>query len=92
MSTCRRNFDETKYISFLIEDDELLEKFNEIQVQFQNSNKKVFDSEPVSNEKNLKAKIKSYTDFHNNEIQISSIQISTIMKYQKKVLRLFSYQ
>ena len=30
MSTCRRNFDETKYISFLIEDDELLEKFNEI--------------------------------------------------------------
>ena len=26
----RRNFDETKYISFLIKDDELLEKYDEI--------------------------------------------------------------
>ena len=30
MSACRRDFHETKYISFLIKDDELLEKYNEI--------------------------------------------------------------
>ena len=30
MSSYRRDFDETKYISFLIKDDELLEKYNEI--------------------------------------------------------------
>ena len=28
MSGYRRDFDETKYISFLIQDDELLEKYN----------------------------------------------------------------
>ena len=30
MSAYRRDFDETKYISFLIKDDKLLEKYNEI--------------------------------------------------------------
>ena len=30
MSAYRRDFDETKYISFLMKDDELLEKYNEI--------------------------------------------------------------
>ena len=30
MSTKRRDFDETKYMSFLIKDDELSEKYNEI--------------------------------------------------------------
>ena len=30
MSAYRRNFDETKYMSFLIKDDKLLEKYNEI--------------------------------------------------------------
>ena len=30
MSATRRDFDETKYMSFLIKDDELLEKYNEI--------------------------------------------------------------
>ena len=30
MSAYRRNFDETKYMSFLIKDIELLEKYNEI--------------------------------------------------------------
>ena len=30
MSAYRRDFDETKYIGFLIKDDELLEKYNEI--------------------------------------------------------------
>ena len=30
MSAYRKDFDESKYISFLIKDDELLEKYNEI--------------------------------------------------------------
>ena len=30
MSAYNKDFDETKYISFLIKDDELLEKYNEI--------------------------------------------------------------
>ena len=30
MTACRKDFDEIKYMSFLIKDDELLEKYNEI--------------------------------------------------------------
>ena len=30
MTEYRKDFDESKYISFLIKDDELLEKYNEI--------------------------------------------------------------
>ena len=30
MSAYRKDFDETKYISFLMKDDELLKKYNEI--------------------------------------------------------------
>ena len=40
-------------MSFLIKDDKLLEKYNEIWI------KKVFDSEPVCIEKYLKTKTKS---------------------------------
>ena len=29
MSACRKDFDEAEYMSFLIKDDELLEKYNE---------------------------------------------------------------
>ena len=83
MSTYRRDFDETKYIPFLIKDDELLKKY-EILEKVKNSLKNEFDSEPVYNEKYLKAKITSYngkinTNFHNK-------------KYQKKVLNVFAYQ
>ena len=73
MSAYRRGFDETKYISFFVKDDELLEIYNETWEKVKNSIKKEFDSEPVYNEKHLKAKIKSYngrinTNFHNNKI------------------------
>ena len=73
MSAYRKEFDESKYISFLIKDDELLEKYNEIWEKVKNNLKKEFDSEPVYNEKYLKAKIKSYngeinTNFHDNKI------------------------
>ena len=57
-------------MSFLIKIDELLEKYNKIWEKVNNSIKKEFDSEPVCNEKYLKAKIKSYdgklnTNLHN---------------------------
>ena len=80
MSAYRRDFDETKYISFLIKDDELLEKYNEIWEKVRNSLKKEFDNEPVYNEKYLKAKIKSCngkinTNFHNNKIPKEGSQL-----------------
>ena len=59
MSAYRRDFDETKYMSLLIKDDELLKKCNEIWEKVKNSIEKEFDSEPVYNEKYLKVKIKS---------------------------------
>ena len=40
MSACRRNFDETKYMSFLIKDDELLKKYNDIWEKVEYSIKK----------------------------------------------------
>ena len=60
-------------MSFLIKDNEILEKCNEIWEKISNSIKKWFDSEPEYNEKYLKTKIKSYevkigTNFHNDKI------------------------
>ena len=71
MSAYRKGFDETRSISFLIKDDELFEKYNEIWEKVKNSLKK--GCEPIYNEKHLKAKTKSYngkinTNFRNNEI------------------------
>ena len=40
MSAYRKSFDETKYISFLIKDNELLETYNEILEKAKNSVKK----------------------------------------------------
>ena len=54
MSACRKDFEETKYMSFLIK-DELLEKCNKIWEEVKNIIKKEFDSEPVYNEKYLKS-------------------------------------
>ena len=54
LSEYRKDFDETKYMSFLIK-DELLEKYNEIWEEVKNIIKKEFDSEPVYNEKYLKS-------------------------------------
>ena len=86
MSAYWRDFDETKYISFLIKVDELLEKYNEIWEKVNNNSKKEFDSKPVCNEKYLKAKIKI------NLTMEKPTPIFTIIKYQKKVLSLFVYQ
>ena len=64
---------ELNICSFLIKDDELLEKYNAIKEKVKNNLKKEFDNEPVYNEKYLKAKIKSYigkinSNFKNNKI------------------------
>ena len=40
MTAYRKDFDETKYISFLIKDDEFLEKYNDIWEKVQNILKK----------------------------------------------------
>ena len=60
MTAYRKDFDETKYISFLIKDNELLEKWNEIWDKVSYATGKELDSNLVYNKKYLKAKIKSY--------------------------------
>ena len=80
MNAYRRDFDESKYMYFFRKDDELLERYNETWEKVKNSIKKEFDSEPVYNEKHLKAKINSYngkinTNFHNNKIPKEGSQL-----------------
>ena len=60
-------------MSFLVQDNKLLEKHNEIREKVSNIIKKGFDGEPVYNDKYLKNKIKSYkgkvnTNFHSDKI------------------------
>ena len=67
-----RSYDgQTKWMYFLIEDDDLLKKCNTIWDKISADNKKEFDSQPVYN-KFLKTKIKFYgdeaTDFHDKGI------------------------
>ena len=56
----------------MIEDDDLLEKYNIIWDKFSADIKKEFDSEPVYNKEFLKTKIESHgdevTDFYDKEI------------------------
>ena len=71
MNKYRKDFDETKYVTFFIKDDKSLEKYNEIWEKVKNSLKKEFNNKPIYNEKYLK--IKSYngkinTNFQGNEI------------------------
>ena len=66
----RRDFDETKYMCFLIK----YAKYNEIWRKVNNSIKKEFDSEAAYNEKYLKIKIESCQGkikkhFHSDKIQ-----------------------
>ena len=51
MSSYRRDFDKTKYISFLINYDELLKQYNEIWDKVNNVIKKGFDKAPSYNNK-----------------------------------------
>ena len=47
MIAYRKDFDETKYMSFLIKDDELLKNNNKIRKKVINTINKEFDSGPV---------------------------------------------
>ena len=55
---------QTKWMYFLIEDDELLKKYNSIWDKVSADIKKEFDTEPVYNKNFLKTKIK----FHGDEV------------------------
>ena len=68
-----KGFNQTKYMSFLIKCDELLEKYNKILDKVSKCMKKGFDCEPVYNGKYLKTKIKHYEskvskNFHDDRI------------------------
>ena len=54
MSAYRKDFSETKYVSFLIKDNKLLGKYNEIWEKVSNSIKTEFDSNPDYNKKHLR--------------------------------------
>ena len=58
MKAYRRDIDELNICFFKIKNVALLKKYNGIWKKVSNSIKKVFDSEPVYNEKYLKTKIK----------------------------------
>ena len=60
-------------MSYLIKDDELLGKYNEILQKVRNNVKKEFNNESVYNEKYLENKTK-WKNFHNNEILKQSSQ------------------
>ena len=63
---------QTKWIYFVIEDDDLLEKYNTIWDKVSAGIKNEFDSEPVSNKSYLKTKIRSHgdevTDFYDKKV------------------------
>ena len=71
MNAYRRDFDETKYMSFLIKNEEFLEKYNDIWDIVSKVIKKGSDSEPVCNNKYLKAKIKSDEGKINTDFRIN---------------------
>ena len=63
---------QTKWMYFLIEDDDLLEKYNSIWGKVSADMKKEFHSEPVYNKESLKSKVKFHgdevTNFYNKKI------------------------
>ena len=96
MSGYIKSGNKTKYMSFLIKDDELLEKHNNIWDRVCNSIKRGFDSEPVFSQYYLKPKIKSYegkisTKFYDDEIPkegshvncLSVILINSVLRIGK---------
>ena len=73
MTAYRKDNDETKFTSFLVKDDELFEKYNQIWEKVKDNLKSEFETQPVHNKKYLKDKIKPYngkihTNLHNNNV------------------------
>ena len=63
--------EQTKWMYFLIEDDDLSEKYNNVWEKVSADIKKEFDSKTIFNKNHLKATVKShgneFTDFYNNK-------------------------
>ena len=74
-------FDETKYISFLIEDHELLKAYNKAQNKVSNLIQKGFDSKSMNNEEYLKTKI--------NFTMAKYIKIFMLLAFLEIVLTVF---
>ena len=71
-SACVKRYDgQTKWMYFLIENQDLIEKYNTIWDKASADIEKEFDDEPLYNNKILKTNIKSHdevTDFYDKEI------------------------
>ena len=59
-----------KYINFLVNDEKILEKQNRIWDEIKNLFNKKFDSEPVYNDKYIKAKINFMVIKHQQKVNI----------------------
>ena len=68
MNAYRKDFDQTKCMSFLIKDEKLLGKYNKIWEKAGNIIKQEFDSNHAYNKKYIKTEIKSSKNFHKNEV------------------------
>ena len=80
MTAYRRDFVKTKCMYVLIKDEKLLEKYKEIWKKVSNIIEKEFDSNPVYNEKYMKAKAKVYnkkinSNFPGNKMQKARLLI-----------------
>ena len=75
MTAYRKDFDETKYVPFLITDDKWWRKYNEIWEKVTNIIYKELDSDPVYNKKYIKTKIKPYDGKINANFQGNKIPI-----------------
>ena len=62
-----------KYLSLLVNDKEILKKYNEIWNKIKSLLKKDFNSEPVYNDKYIKTKVKVYNDRVNTNFQYNRI-------------------
>ena len=94
MNAYAKYFDKNnKCTNLLANDKEIFEKYNKIWDKIKNLFEKKFDSEPVYNDKYIKAKINSYnTNFYGNKTPIedehytcfSAIFLDSIVNVDKK--------
>ena len=75
----------SKYMNLLVNDEEVLEKYNEIWNKTKNLFGKKFDSEPVYNDKYIKVKMNSYnTNIFKYYICFSVILLDSNVNVDKK--------
>ena len=89
-----------KNMSFMVKDDNVLDKYNKIWNVNKNKLNIKFHSKPVYNQKYLKVKVKEFdgvikTNFLGNEVPkenmhytcIACITIDSVMKMEKQIIR-----